>query len=104
MASPTTPSPEAPASANSFGRIFGALFSPKETFESIAQRRTWLAPLIVLTLINFAMNLMLANKADWKAVAQEQLENNRRVTSLSPDQHETAVNQAAMGQKISTYV
>ena len=36
--------PEAPEKVNSFGRIVGVIFSPKETFESIARRPTWLVP------------------------------------------------------------
>ena len=42
--------PEAPEKVNSFGRIVGVIFSPKETFESIARQPTWLVPVIFVTI------------------------------------------------------
>ncbi len=57
MASAETPSPATSpptsdwGSDSSFGRIFGVLFSPKPTFESIVRRPTWILPLILLVFV-----------------------------------------------------
>lgn len=47
MADAATPTPAPPTSDNSFSRIFGVLFSPKPTFESIVRRPTWIVPVIL---------------------------------------------------------
>ena len=47
MASATLPSAEVPERGNSFARIFGVLFSPKATFQSIVRRPTWLVPIML---------------------------------------------------------
>ena len=46
MASATLPSAEVPEHGNSFARIFGVLFSPKATFQSIVRQPTWVVPII----------------------------------------------------------
>lgn len=86
MASPTVPTPEAPASANSFGRIFGALFSPKATFESIAQRPTWLAPLVVLCVLSTAIIAVFGQRVGWHDFMTRQIESNSRTAQLSTEQ------------------
>ncbi len=101
MASPVTPSPEAAPSVSSIGRIFGAIFSPKPTFESIAQRPTWILPLILLTLISLAMDVVLVNKVDWRAFAQEMLEKSGKTNSIPPEKLDRVIAQTATGQKYS---
>jgi hypothetical protein len=102
MASATTPAVQAPEPepVSSIGRIFGALFSPKATFESIARRPTWLAPIIVLTLISFGMNAMLAARVDWKAYIQTQLEKTGRTDQIPNEQ---ALNRVVTVQKYIRY-
>ena len=101
MASPVTPSPEAAPSVSSVGRIFGAIFNPKPTFESVAQRPTWVLPLVLLTLISLAMDIVLVNKVDWRSFAQELLEKSGRTNTIPPDKLDQAITQTATGQKYS---
>jgi Yip1-like protein len=106
----TTPAaasePQAPI--NHLGRIVGALFSPKATFEDIAKRPTWIAPLLVLTLIWFALNVVLVRRVDWLQVTRDQIEKNRfaasQIERLEPDKREAAYESGARRGKISRYV
>lgn len=86
MADVAVQAPEAPERVNAIGRIFGALFSPKATFESIARRPTWLAPIIFITLISFGMNVVLAARVDWRAYIQTQLEKTGRTDQVPNEQ------------------
>lgn len=84
--------PEAPEKVNFFGRLVGVIFSPKETFESIGRQPTWLAPVILTTLISLAMNIVLAQRVDWRAYIQMQLEKTGRSGQITNDQQmETTV-------------
>jgi hypothetical protein len=80
MATASMPAPEAQSqpAISPIGRIVGVFFSPKATFEDIARKPSWAAPIILLTLIGLAMNIFLVNKADWRAFSEEQLMNSPR--------------------------
>jgi len=93
--------PEAPEKVNSFGRIVGVIFSPKETFESIARQPTWLAPVIFVTIISFAMNVVLASRVDWPAYIQTQMERTGRTDQIPNAQ---VMNRVVMVQKSIRYV
>ena len=49
---------------SSWGRLVGVLVAPGETFRSIAERPTWLPPLLVLTLLGGAVGLVLQMRTD----------------------------------------
>jgi hypothetical protein len=94
-----------PASApgpkpNSVARIFGVLFSPDETFASIAKRPTWGAPLIVLIALSIFSGYMLSTHIDWGAPAREAMEQRR---DLSPEQVERAAKISNSVGKIIAY-
>jgi hypothetical protein len=93
--------PEAPERVNSFGRIFGVIFSPKETFTSIGRTPTWIAPIILVTFISLAMNVVLANRADWPAYIQSQLEKTGRADRMPTGE---ALSTTVKAQKIVRYV
>jgi len=93
--------PEVPERVNSFARIFGVLFSPKATFESIARRPTWLTPIVFITLISFGMNALLASKVDWRSYIQTQLERTGRTDQIPNEQ---AMSRVVQVQKITRYV
>lgn len=93
--------PEAPREVSAIGRIFGVLSSPQATFEAIARRPTWLAPIIVLTLISFGMNAILATKVDWRSYIQMQLEKTGRADQVPNEQ---AMERVVQVQKYSRYV
>jgi hypothetical protein len=77
---------QAPEKVNSFGRIVGVIFSPQATFESVGRQPTWLAPVILTTLISLAMNIVLAQRVDWQSYIQMQLEKTGRSGQITNDQ------------------
>jgi hypothetical protein len=103
MASPVAPTPEAPASTNSFGRIFGALFSPKETFASIAARPTWLAPLIVLCVLSVSVIAVFSQRVGWHDFMVRQIESNSRTAQMSAEQKSQIVAQQEKFAPIGAY-
>lgn len=99
MATPV-PVPEAQASIGPFGRIFGVLFSPKSTFEDIARKPSWVAPIVLLTLIGLSMNVFLARKADWRSFSEEQLMGQQ----IPADQKDLAIERQAKGNQFFCYI
>src|SRR5260370_18390537 len=80
--------PEAQATIGPIGRIIGVLFSPKSTFEDIARKPSWVAPIVLLTLIGLSMNVLLAIKVDWRSFAKEQLISSSRWQQTPADQRD----------------
>jgi len=83
--------PEVPERVNSFARIFGVLFSPKATFESIARRPTWLAPMIVLTVLPLIVIGLFGHRVGWRSFFEKQMQGNSRVQQMTPEQQEQAL-------------
>jgi hypothetical protein len=94
MASATMQSPD--ASSNSIARIFSVFFSPKETFASIAQRPTFLAPLILGVIVGVALITVFTNRVGWTLYMQHQNSTNaamsQRLEQMSPEQRQQTLN------------
>ena len=103
MASPVIPSPEPAKPVSSMGRIFGVIFSPKPTFESIARYPTWLAPMLVLTLLSLIMSSVLAKRVDWREVVREQLDQSGKLDKIPQEKREDTLSGGAMVSKYITY-
>jgi len=97
-----------PAKIGAIGRIFGVLFSPGETFVDIARKPTWLAPLLLITLINLSLNIVMAGHVDWATVSQKQIEKSKfasaRFDQLNDQQKAAAYAQQATIAKVTRYV
>jgi hypothetical protein len=102
------PGGDEPAKIGAVGRIFGVLFSPGETFADIARKPTWVPALLLLMIVNLAFNAVLANRVDWRVVAQQQVEKSkfaaRQFEGLSDDKKEEAFARQGMIQKYTRYV
>jgi len=59
------PAPEAQAPINHFGRLIGVFFSPKQTFASIAERPSWVAPLLLMVILGTCVGGLLNTKMNW---------------------------------------
>jgi hypothetical protein len=101
MASATLPSAETPERGNSLGRIFGAIFSPKPTFESIARRPTWLLPVLLLCVAEVSVVAVYGHRAGWRGLVEKQMSNNSRFQELPAAQKEQ---QIEIATKVASYV
>src|ERR1700679_899685 len=108
MASAATPSPAPTGSDNSFGRIFGAIFSPKPTFESIAQRPTWIVPLILIILVSALVIAVFGQRVGWRNFMIRQNQQNSRaqkqMEQMTPDQRDHMLDQQTKIAPIFGYV
>jgi hypothetical protein len=91
MGDVAVPAPESTERVNSLGRIFGVLFSPQATFESIARKPTWLVPVVVLSVLTLLLLGLFAHRVGWRAFFERQMETNARVQQMSPQQQEQAL-------------
>ena len=107
MATTPTPMPEAQASLSPVARILGVLFNPKPTFEDIARRPSWLAPMLLLFIVYLGLNIALVKHADWVAVTKDQIAKSkfaqRQIEQLPEDQRDRAIEQGAERAKIFRY-
>jgi hypothetical protein len=101
MATTPVPAPEAQASISPFGRIFGVLFSPKNTFEDIVRKPSWLAPILVSTVLSIVAVLALNQRVNWRDYIVQQIEKSPRAAQLSADQKQQ---QAEMGAKFTVAI
>ncbi|HYB53155.1 MAG TPA: YIP1 family protein [Thermoanaerobaculia bacterium] len=84
------PSAQAPASSDSaFGRIFGVFFSPGKTFEAIALRPTWFAPLVLWLLCSVGVSAVVLPRVDFEKLTRDRIEKSGR--PLPEDQIQTMV-------------
>ena len=75
---PETPGPPGasggPLATSSWGRPLGVLFSPQPTFRSLAERPTWLPPLVILLVLLVAVQLLAAPRIDMESAIREAME------------------------------
>lgn len=99
---PPAPSPEpAQPSMSAISRIFGVFFSPKSTFQDIARKPGWLAPVALMTIFGIAVGFALNQRVDWREVASKRIEESSRASQLSAEQKER---QLEISAKISPYI
>ena len=98
---PVPPAPEAKPS--SLQRIFGVLFAPVSTFESIARRPDWVVPLIILMVISLAGGVIIAQHVDFTAMAHEAIEMNPQASKIPADRIDTMIRFTAATMKVSAY-
>ena len=79
---------------SSFGRIASVLFSPAKTFQSIAERPTWLVALLALFAVSLASMLIAVPKIDWQETVRSEIAKSGQ--NLPPDQID---NQAELMEK-----
>ena len=108
MASPVTPSPEAAPPVGSIGRIFGAIFSPKPTFESIAQRPTWILPLVLISILSIVTIFIFSQRVGWRSFMIRQDQQNSRLQKqmdqMTPEQRDKMLDQQTKIAPIFGYV
>jgi Yip1 domain len=91
MATTPIPAPEASVQVNHFGRIIGALFSPKKTFAQIAERPSWLAALLLMVVLGTVVGAMLNTKMNWGDYIRHKAEESPRFAQLSEERKDQAL-------------
>lgn len=108
----STPSQQAPAqsapSVSSIGRVFGALFNPKPTFESIAQKPSWVLPLLLLVVMSVAVVAIFGQRVGWRSFMEKQDASNSRtqkqMEQMTPAQREQMIETQTKVAPIFSYV
>ncbi len=96
--------PEAPEKVNSFGRIVGVIFSPKETFQSIVRKPNWLLPTILLCLASLSVVAAFGSRPGaWRAYMEQQFDNSSRAQQMTPQQREQAIEMQLKYAPMVTY-
>lgn len=88
MSSSPVVAAEAPESSSAIGRMLGALFSPRKTFESIARRPTWLPPVILACLVALVVVALFSHRVGWRSYLDKQVANSSRFQQLSAEQQQ----------------
>jgi len=83
--------PQEQVPINHVGRLIGALVSPKQTFEEIARRPSWVAPIVLLTILGLIVSFALNQRMDWGSYIRQQAEKSPRFAQLSEDQKQNAL-------------
>jgi len=108
MVTTSSPAPAEPAQIGALGRLSGALLNPRETFADIARRPSWIAPIVLLTIISVVFLVVLTQRVGWERIVRQSIEQNPRaaqqMAQLSPEERRQRVEQGARIAKITGYV
>ncbi|HVF58773.1 MAG TPA: YIP1 family protein [Thermoanaerobaculia bacterium] len=63
---------------SAFGRLVSVLIAPAKTFRSIAERPTWLAPMVVLVLLTGTISMLMMQRADMGEMIRTRVEESGR--------------------------
>jgi Yip1 domain len=90
---PSVPAPETKEQGriNHFGRIIGTFLSPKQTFASIAERPSWIAPLLLMIVLATGVGALMNTKVNWADYIRHKAEENSRFAQLSEEQKDRAL-------------
>jgi hypothetical protein len=91
MATTSMPAPEAAAPVSAIGRIVGVFASPKQTFTSIAEKPSWVAPMLLMMILAVVVGGLLNSKMNWAQYIRHKAEENPRFEQLSEDKKDEAV-------------
>jgi hypothetical protein len=92
MASAATPTPAPVTTDNSLSRVFGVLFAPKPTFESIVRRPTWIVPVILGCIFFIAVVAVFTQRGGWPSFFDKQNATNSRMQKMSAEDRERTMN------------
>jgi Yip1 domain len=91
MATTSMPAPDAAAPLSPIGRIIGVFTSPKQTFTSIAEKPSWIAPMLLMMILAVVVGTLLNSKMNWSQYIRHKADENPRFEQLSDDQKDNAV-------------
>ena len=81
-----------PAGMSEFSRLTGVFFEPAKTFEDIARRPAFWAPLLLLIVAGVVFTMMMSQRVGWERLIRQQAEMNpraqQRMENAPPEQRE----------------
>ncbi len=80
------------------GRIFGVFYEPGKVFADVAERPTWIAPVLLGILIALSFSYSMSTRVGWEQTIRQTLAKNARTAELPADQKEQAI---ARGAKVA---
>ena len=83
---PSSETAQSPPSASFFTRLLGVFIEPGETFEDIARKPDWMAPLVVLILVSFSVVETMLLKIGASQIALQAIQRSGRATQMDPAQ------------------
>lgn len=108
MAATTAAVPEAPQQIGALARVFGALFSPRATFQDIARKPGWLLPILILIVMNLAVIGAFSRHVGWRTLIEKQDLQSRRaqqqMAQMTPEQKERLIDMQVKAAPIFGYV
>lgn len=87
---------------SSLGRVASVLVSPAKTFQSIAERPTWLVALLVLIAAGLISAAVSVPKVDWEEAVRSDLA--RKGQELPPEQMDAALEVGAKFGSVVTWI
>ena len=80
-----------PERMSEISRLTGVFFEPKKTFEDIARRPTWVAPLVLIIVCALATMFVFSQHVGWERFFRQQNETSPRMAQLTPEQRDQAL-------------
>jgi hypothetical protein len=96
-----TPAPDAQPSLSPVARIFGVLFSPGKTFEDIVRKPSWIAPILLSTVLSIIAVVALNQRVNWREYIIQQIEKSSQSAQMSADQKQQ---RAEVGAKFTVAI
>jgi hypothetical protein len=86
-----TPAGRPAPAANPASRMIGVITAPASTFEEVAKRPSWVAPLVIYIVAFMVVFTVFSMRADWVAITTEQVEKFPLMSMMNDTQREQAV-------------
>jgi hypothetical protein len=80
-----------PSGMGEFSRLVGVFFEPTKTFRDIAQRPSWIVPMVLVILAVIGVTATISQRIGWERILRHQNETNSRMQQMDPAQREQAV-------------
>jgi hypothetical protein len=93
--------PPRPAGMSEISRLTGVFFEPKKAFTDIAERPSWLVPILLMIVVSFAVTYLYGQKGVFRIAVEQQLANSPQAAQLTAEQRQRQVD---MGLKVATII
>lgn len=96
--------PEQTPAVGAVGRIIGVFFSPKTTFQDIARKPSWIAPVVLLTVLSILVSVGMRQRVDWREFISQQIDKSRQAAQMSAEQKQQRIEIGVKFTSTLTYV